>query len=77
MSAPESFADVEGSVLDVVRSVMDGFSGRLRSIGYTFAGPTVEVLAEEAYRYSSEVRLWLYRNGDVDDALEMAEHIEC
>jgi hypothetical protein len=62
--------EVESAVLNAVKTTLQQFSSGLKEAKLTCRPPEIEVLVPDARRYTSELRLYFYRDEDLVDALE-------
>ena len=63
-------SQVEAAVLRAVRQALEHHSAPLKKAGLTFRSPEVEVGMGEPSRYTSELRVYFYRDDDLVDAIE-------
>jgi hypothetical protein len=64
------FEQIDAEILHLVGSLLDANRARLELRGINIDPPEIEVAQVEPSRYTSEVRVYFLRKGDVLDVLE-------
>jgi hypothetical protein len=62
--------DLERSILAVLTAELRQFDSALAKSGYAYRDPEIEVWRDDPASYTSEIRLTLLKNGQIDDVLE-------
>jgi hypothetical protein len=62
--------ELEKLVLTKVEAELAAYTNLLASTGRTYRGPEIENWNSTEARYSSELRVTILRNGQIDDVLE-------
>lgn len=66
----EKMREEEKEFLKMVSALLEGSASELRKIGLTADAPTVEVRQSSPHDYSSEISVYLRKDGQICDALE-------
>jgi hypothetical protein len=62
--------DLESKIVQVGLKLLNSHRERLGVSGITWRGPDIEVWKDEPERYTSELRITLLKDGEVNDVLE-------